>query len=143
MTLKGRIYDVGYGQQADTLMKTTEEIAEYAGLYMQKSTNIRAAIEKLQDVTITLETKVTIAEVPDEDDRTIIRKGQIDEYRKRKATYQENNGKIYSVNIGQCTDAMIAKLKGNSNFYLIEHNSDMLGLLGMIKKAAFKVETQQ
>ena len=45
--------------------------------------------------------------------------------------------------IGQCTDAMIAKLKGDSNFDLIEHSSDMLGLLGMIKKVAFKVETQQ
>ena len=47
----------------------------------------------------------------------------------------------HSVIIGQCTDAMIAKLKGDSNFGLIEHNSGMLGLLGMIKKVAFKVET--
>ena len=38
---------------------------------------------------------------------------------------------------------MIEKLKGYSNFDLIKHNSDMLGLLGMIKKVAFKVETQQ
>ena len=81
--------------------------------------------------------------MPDEDDGKIIRKGQIDEYRKRKATYKEKKGKIYSVIIGQCTDAMIAKLKGDSNFGLIEHNYDMLGLLGMIKKVAFKVETQQ
>ena len=79
----------------------------------------------------------------DEDDRKIIRKSQIDEYRKRKATYQENKGKIYSVIIGKCTDAMIAKLKGDSNFDLIKHNFDMLGLLGMIKKVDFKVETQQ
>ena len=28
--LKGHIYDVGYRQQADAFMKTTEEIAEYA-----------------------------------------------------------------------------------------------------------------
>ena len=81
--------------------------------------------------------------MPDKDDRKIIRKSQIDEYRKRKAIYQENKGKIYSVMIGQCTDAMIAKLKGDSNFDLIEHNSDMLGLLGMIKKVDFKAETQQ
>ena len=38
---------------------------------------------------------------------------------------------------------MIANLKGDSNLDLIEHNSDMLRLLGMIKKVAFKVETQQ
>ena len=38
---------------------------------------------------------------------------------------------------------MIAKLKGDSNFDLIEHNSDMLGLLRTIKKVAFTVETQQ
>ena len=63
--LKGRIYDVGYGQQADAFVKTTEEIAGYAGCTCKQSTDIRAAIEKLQEVTITLETKVTIAEVPD------------------------------------------------------------------------------
>ena len=87
--------------------------------------------------------RLKFAEVPYKDDRKIIRKSQIDEYRKRKGTYQENKGKIYSVIIGQCTDAMIAKLRGDSNFDLIEHNSDMLGLLGMIKKVAFNVETQQ
>ena len=38
---------------------------------------------------------------------------------------------------------MIAKLKGDPNFDMIELNSDILGLLGMIKKVAFKVETQQ
>ena len=79
----------------------------------------------------------------DEDDKKIIQKIRIEKYRKQKATYQENKGKIYSVIIGKCTDAMIAKLKGDYNFDLIEHNSDMLGLLGIIKKVAFKVETQQ
>ena len=63
--LKGHIYDVGYRQQADAFVKTTEEIAGYAGRTCKQSTDIRAAIEKLQDITITLETKVTIAEVPD------------------------------------------------------------------------------
>ena len=84
---------MGYGQQADDFVLLTEEIAGYAGRTCKCSTDIRAAIEKLQDVTITLETKVTIAEVPDEDDRKIIRKGQIDEYRKRKATYKEKKAK--------------------------------------------------
>ena len=86
---------------------------------------------------------MTIEEVPDEDDRKIIRKSQIDECRKRKATYQENKGKIYSVIIGKCTDAIVSKLRGDPNFDMIERNSYMLGLLGMIKKVAFKVETQQ
>ena len=58
--LKGHIYDVVYGQQADAFVKTTEEIARYAGRTCKQSTYIRAAIEKLQDVTITLEAKVTI-----------------------------------------------------------------------------------
>ena len=86
--LKGHIYDVGYGQQADAFVKTTEEIAGYAGHTCKQSTDIRAAIDKLQEVTITLEEKVIIEEVPDGDDRKIIRKSHIDEYRQRKATYQ-------------------------------------------------------
>ena len=53
--LKVHIYDVGYGQQADAFMKTTEEIAGNAGRTCKQSTYIRAAIEKLQGVTITLE----------------------------------------------------------------------------------------
>ena len=86
--LKGHIYDVGYGQQADAFVKTKEKIAGYAGCTCKQSMDIRSAIEKLQDATITLEAKVTTAEVPDEDDRKIIRKSQIEKYRKRKATYQ-------------------------------------------------------
>ena len=80
-----------------------------------------------------MEAKVTTEEVPDKDDKKIFRKSQIDKYRKRKATYQDNKGKKYSVVIGHCTDAMIAKLKGDSSFDLIGHNYDILGLLGMIK----------
>ena len=38
---------------------------------------------------------------------------------------------------------MIAKLNGDSNFDMIEQNSDMLGLLGIIEKVDFKVKTQQ
>ena len=57
--LKGHIYDVGYGQQADAFVETTEEIAGYVGCTCKQSTDIRAAIEKLQDGTITLEAKVT------------------------------------------------------------------------------------
>ena len=87
---------MGYRQQADAFVKTTEEISGYAGRTCKESTDIRAAIEKLQDVTITLEAKVTNKEVPDEYDRKIIWKIQIDEYRKQKATYQENKEKKYT-----------------------------------------------
>ena len=62
--LKGHIYDVGYRQQADAFVKTTEKTAGYAGRTCKQSTDIRSTIEKLQDVTITLEAKVTTAEVP-------------------------------------------------------------------------------
>ena len=62
--LKGHIYEVRYRQQADAFVNMTEEIAGYAGSTCKQSTVIRAAIEKLHNVTITLETKVTIAEVP-------------------------------------------------------------------------------
>ena len=94
----------------------SDRTAGYAGRTCKQSTDIRAGIKKLQVVSITLEAKVTNEEVPDEDDRKIIRKSQIDEYRKLKATYQENKGKIYLVVIGKCTDAMIAKLKGDYIF---------------------------
>ena len=59
-------------------MKMTEEIAGYVGCTCKQSIDIRTAIENLQDVTITLEAKVTIPELPDKDDRKIIRKSQID-----------------------------------------------------------------
>ena len=34
--LKGHIYDVGYRKQADAFVKTTEELAEYAGRTCKK-----------------------------------------------------------------------------------------------------------
>ena len=42
--LKGHIYGVGYGQQVYAFVKTTEEIAGYAGRTCKQSTDIRAVI---------------------------------------------------------------------------------------------------
>ena len=73
--LKGHIYDVVYGQQTNAFVKTTEEIAGYAGCTCKQSTDIRTAIEKLQDVTITLEAKVTTKDI--EEDQVVVERSSL------------------------------------------------------------------
>ena len=50
--LEEHIYNVGVGNQADMFVRTTKEVAEYAGRHCKQSLDIRSAIEKLTDTTI-------------------------------------------------------------------------------------------
>ena len=50
--IEDHIYDVGVGNQADIFVRTTKELAEYAGRYCKQSLDIRSAIESLKDTII-------------------------------------------------------------------------------------------
>ena len=50
--LAGFIYEVGVGNQPDLFVKTTRELAEYAGRNCKDFLDIRSAIESLTEVSI-------------------------------------------------------------------------------------------
>ena len=55
--LKGSIYDVGTGSQADMFITTTKAIASYAGCTCTDPQDIRVAIQKLEDTVIAVPQK--------------------------------------------------------------------------------------
>ena len=54
--LKGNIYDVGTGSQADQFTATTKALASYAGRKCSDPQDIRIAIERQKDVAIPIPT---------------------------------------------------------------------------------------
>ena len=138
--LDGFMYDVGSNSQAQLFTDTTREIAEYAGRNLKESQDIRRAIENLVEMTFTLPTRANIGDVSL--NKAIFNK-QLDNHFKRENSYRQNRATMSSVVFGQCTDAMRAKLEGDSRFEVIKDNSDVIELLKLIRDIAYDVEADR
>jgi hypothetical protein len=51
--------------------------------------------------------------------------------------------KMYSVAIGQCTNALRAKLESQDEFESVSRASDVIGLLRMIQDISFNFQSQK
>ena len=138
--LKGFIYDCLDPHQADMYAKTTKEIAEYAGWTCKHGANICKAIESLKRPMM-----VPLAD-PAADalatDQRIWEKKE-DTYVKRENIYEQNIENMSSVIVGQCTDAMHAKLESQDQFEQVSDDSDAIKLLRMIRDIAFNFQSQK
>ena len=56
--------------------------------------------------------------------------------------YHQNKAKIYSVALGQCTEAMKNRLKGEKTYEDIDGDSDVIRLLLLIKSIAYSYESK-
>ena len=68
---------------------------------------------------------------------------KVDEFIKRESIYEQNVQNIYSVILGQCTDAMRAKLESQQNYEQVSEDSDVIKLLRMIRGIAFNFQSQK
>jgi len=138
--LRGFIYDCSDARQADIFTKTTKEVAEYAGRTCKYSADIRKAIETLENTTI-----VPPAEPGNNatDTEKRIWEKKVDTYVKRESIYEQNLETMYSVILGQCSDAMRAKLESQDEFERIADESDAVELLKLIKGIAFNFQSQK
>ena len=64
-------------------------------------------------------------------------------YVKRKATLDDNMGKVFSLAWGQCTAAMQAKVEAMTGYENVRNNSNLLGLLLLIKQATFDFHSKK
>jgi hypothetical protein len=64
-------------------------------------------------------------------------------YVKRRETYNIDRCALYSVLWGQCSEAMQVKIKSADSYNTMDHNSNSLELIKVIKGAAYKFESQQ
>jgi hypothetical protein len=138
--LKGHIYDCSDTRQSDIFMKTTKEIAEYAGRTFKKGDNVRLAIKNLS-----LPTLVLPADPDDDTNKTMNRiwEKEVDEYVKRKTYLEDNMKTVHSLVWGQCTDVMRQKLESLDTFDTITANGDGLALLKAIKDPLYNFQSQK
>ena len=138
--LKGCIYDCSDPRQADMFAKTTKEVAEYASWMCKYSANIRKAIESLKELMI-----VPPADPPAGAMATQTRIGEkkIDAFVKWEVIYEQNRETMYSVILGQNTDAMRAKLESLDDYERVADELDAIELLKLIHSIAFNFQSQK
>ena len=107
--LKGHIYDVGTGSQADQFTATTKALASYAGRKCSDTEDIRISLERQKYVSIPIPTSIT--DIEGEVAELLLGK-EIYAYVKCSQQYRQNKTKIYSKALGQFTGAMNNRLEG-------------------------------
>ena len=138
--LKGHIYDIGVENQADLFARTTKEIAEYAGRHCKQSLDIRTAIETLAEVLIPVPADRGTSNTTF---NSLMLGKDLDIYVKRVDVYNQNKAEMYSKVIGQCTDALRAKLEADKNYTTYNTNGDVVSLLNLIRTLAYDYESER
>ena len=138
-TLHGAIYDVGVLNQSELFTTTTTKIAGFAGCTCRESKDISLAIEELKDPTFTPPKKFNVDPALDD----LLLKNEVDIFVKRKSTYRQNQATMFSVVLGQCTEALKAKLEADNNYETISQSRDVIKLLLLIREIAFNYESDK
>mmetsp|Transcript_34035 Transcript_34035/g.50008 ORF Transcript_34035/g.50008 Transcript_34035/m.50008 type:complete len:224 (+) Transcript_34035:366-1037(+) len=116
-----------------------KEMAEYASRAFKESLDIRTAIETLTEVTIAMHSPRNTGNF--QMDELLLSK-ELDMYMKQESLYCQNKAQMFSVIIGQCTEAMKAKLEADSECESLGLVRDVVGLLNLIRKIAYNYEAQ-
>ena len=130
---------MGTGSQADQFTATTKALASYAGRKCSYPQDIRIEIERQKDVVIPTPTSRSDTEA---DVAKPLLGKEIDAYVKRSQQYRQNKANIYSVALGQCTEATNNRLEGEETFEDIDGESDAIRLLLLIKSITYSYESK-
>ena len=131
---KTAIYDCGVHNQADIFVKTTKEIAIYAGSKLPCGTDTKLSIVTMS--VITLEKPTDPIEDCSKTDEKIWEQ-QVTSYVKRLNLLEQNLKTVCTIVCGQCTDVLWARLKTFPEFEVTRTSGDVLGVLQLIKNIVF------
>ena len=138
--LKGAIYDCSDARQADVFVKTTKEIATYAGRTMKFGGDMRIAIETLEP---------PVFAIPDDPpagaNMAVIElwKDSVKQLGKRISYLDENTKTLYALVWGQCTDILQQKLESTEGFTSVWEEGQGISLLKMIKNITYSFQSQK
>ena len=153
--LAGYVYDVG-SNQADTFIRTTKELSHYIGTKYTMETMM--AIKKLRNHAYTAPTMPQVADTSagaapgamrdkDELELNYMEKRAIDmslkTYFNKLNQYNLDMHQIYAVIVGQCSDAMVQKMKADADFAIAEDNCDPIRILQIIRKICYSCQAEQ
>jgi hypothetical protein len=138
--LAGHNFDCLNAHGANMFIKSKQELAKYAGWNCKHSAEVRVAIENLEPAA------VPRPEDPPDDvtqwDHRLWDK-MVDAWIKASIQLEQDLQRMYSVAMGQCTDAWWAKLESQDGFQAISHASNLVGLLSIIRDISFKFQSQK
>jgi len=135
------VYDVG-SNQADTFIRTTKELSHYIG--KKYTMEAMMVIKKLRNHVYI---KPTMPQVPDtsaavdpgatrdktEAELNYLEKKTIEISLRTNMSnirqYNLNMHPIYAVIVGQCSDAMVQKMKADADYAVTEDNCDPIRIL--------------
>ena len=127
--LKGHVYNTASGRQSNQFIKTTKEIAEHVGCSYKYRIDAKKAIESLEEP-IFLPPADPPAGASCTDKR--IWEKRVDKFVKKSTYYEENMKNAFLLIMGQCSNAMKAKLKAEPHWEATEDLMDALELLHLI-----------
>ena len=138
--LHGHIYDVNTSKQSELFTTTTKKIANYAGRTCREAKDISLAIEELKDPLFPRPVKQNTG---DSDVDNILLKEEVQLHVRRKSTYRQNQATMFAIVLGQCTDAMKAKLEAESRYENTAQSRDVIELLKIMRDSAFNYESDR
>ena len=141
--MNGNIFDCTSRNQADVYKETMKVLVDLAGRTLTYGIDIRFVLENLAEPTILRPPKLTTKEITDDYCEALINKKEIEEYVKRLFTLKTNKMNVFSIVLGQCTDALIAKLETTTDFLTVKTENDLVKLLLAIRQIVFKFEEQE
>jgi hypothetical protein len=135
--LKASVYDVLSGK--DTFAKTTREIAEYVGREYDDAGEFRTGMVELR-----LPPLVRPAAPPDNSLINVeLWKIEIGDYQKQVVARRRNSAKVYSLILGQCSQALRNRLEASTTWAAINDGSDVIRLLQLVQTCMMQRQTRQ
>jgi hypothetical protein len=135
--LKGFIYDCSDSKQAT---KTTKEVAEYVGRTYKYGSDVRLAIDNLEQKPIPLPSDPPATATRT---KTKVWELEVTEYVRRKSHLDENLKTLYSLIWGQCTDVIQARIEALDKHNDMSNNGDSIALLKAIKALVYNFQSQK
>jgi hypothetical protein len=142
--LKGFIFNCLDRKQTDMYNNSMKEFVRYVGREYLNGGDTKSTIEneKLYVIAIPKDPVVADGETESSASTKRIWERQLDEYARRDNHLTSNFQSAYSLMLGQCTDVMIASLKGLKTYEKMNESSNLLGLMKAIKGLIYNFNGQ-
>jgi len=142
--LKGNVFDC-VGNMADSFVKTQEQIAIYVGGKNAYGGLMAKAVETLAEPAITAPSPPADYGDPTKVDQAAkyLWEQEVKEVIRDKRDLKRGIEQLYSLVIGQCSEAMIARVNNHSDYAKVLADRDGIGLLVIIKSICFNFHDQK
>jgi hypothetical protein len=140
--LKGHIYDCNSPKHVEHFKKMTEVITEYINHEYNHGSYLCAAIVKEEDKPMQPKKPADLTSMATKTDKEIW-KQEVAIFIKTKAMIESHVCSLFSLVLGQCTDAMKAKLEALDNWDTMVTEMNGLDLLLQVKTITFQFESTQ